>query len=497
MLIWIVTELCILFFIIIINSHYFIIVQIYNLYSPMPTNNHSQLTWSIGFCAIYLISTILFTYLPRDAYVKAVGYTSVAMMLASFTSDLVGFGISMRGISPSYTLLFTIAISSSGIGVGVILLGCIMDTIPSEGQLYILGKSNQTKRDTIRRLGNPPVRSISPDITAPMFQPSSSPAASTPKYALILDSPVHLKPYDFNTKAEWESNDLDKAYNANTHSVNRIPFEDDLTVNTEKTRSNIKLYIFTLTNKQFMFWLFVYGITRAVHTVIMTLWTLMILEYDRNSIRYAGLIGAISYATASCCVLCLEHVHAISYFLKSMSFRQGAIAVACALVISFGLLASLSYSRTAITIAASLIGYHIVTEVLLVIIASSMGKQVLDCFYMAQKEQCQESVSSKSSYGAITSNHTLTNNFAREIGNHTHAKLKRVHLFMMTLRFAVSMFCQSVLQIVIWPKWGCLNNVFGINFPLHWQFLAYSFSLCVAGCLSLILFAPRWRGKNN
>ena len=73
---------------------------------------------------------MLFANLPRDAFLRAASYSSVAMMAASLTSDYMGFGLAMRHKDSSYMFTFYLTIASSSAALLLVVMGSVANVIP-------------------------------------------------------------------------------------------------------------------------------------------------------------------------------------------------------------------------------------------------------------------------------------------------------------------------------------------------------------------------------
>ncbi|EGD73988.1 hypothetical protein PTSG_05683 [Salpingoeca rosetta] len=411
----------------------------------------SQLTWTTGFCAIFLVTAVLFTHLPRRAYLIAAGYSSVAMMAASFTSDLIGFGLAMHSKHPTYLFTFYVAIASSTLACLIILFGALSGIIPNSTSSHAFSSANPSP---VKALSIQHDDMVSIASASPLLVPSpatdttdttrTSPATTShasshdgasctcnaAATAAAADGADNHQPHALHSNAFLHSDTayinctlqahhaLQRDHGGGQHSRSCVlsaaaatltttaaasssssctttaaaatsttpptaSYSSSSGVSTVSSARTTRIFLRALKHPRLLLWLCSYAVLRAVHTVVITLWALLVLDYDRHNIKFNGLVGATTYGVASAVVLSLQYVDSVHAAVQRLRSHASFPFAACMLLAAGLTLVALSYCRSIITIGACLAVYHIITESFLVIAASFMGKYLQHVFVVS------------------------------------------------------------------------------------------------------------------
>eukprot|EP00043_Microstomoeca_roanoka_P000596 m.28191 g.28191 ORF g.28191 m.28191 type:complete len:502 (+) comp10402_c0_seq1:549-2054(+) len=388
----------------------------------------SQLTWSLGFCAIFLVTAVLFTHLPRRLYLKAAGYSSVAMMTASCVSDFIGFGLAMSKVHHSIEFTFYLAAASSTVGLFIIVVGSITNTIPSH--------SNRLRHSAA----------------------AETQAATT------------------------------------TAEVSVSPAVDEVDMNV----SLRSLGLTALRHSRLILWLLTYAIMRAIHTVAISLWSLLVLERDHAHVRYNGLVGAMTYIVASLGVLSLEHLPSLAKYIARLHQRQAYPFVVMILLVCGGLMIALAHCHSILAVGTCLVLYHLFAEAFFVVAATYMAKhlqQIMLNVFLGNKPQL-------GSTGAGDEAHVLKSDIVADRfllllqSQHAQRLYHTLYLLLMTTRFSLGLVIQAVFQIIIWPRWGSLRNIFGLDLDVSAQLQAYGFALVACSALAFAIAVHVYRRQS-
>ena len=372
---------------------------------------------------------MLFANLPRDAFLRAASYSSVAMMAASLTSDYMGFGLAMRHKDSSYMFTFYLTIASSSAALLLVVMGSVANVIPPLPTSL-------------------PRCASSPDPPTATRRPKAHPEP-------VCSAAAHPD----QPSAPW------------TQAI------------AAATRC--------LRDYQVLLWLALYALVRAVHTTVMTLWSLLVIDFDHDHIHYNGLVVGVSYTCASAVVLALQHVPRCRRLVDVMASRCAAHAFCfAALLCSGGALVALSFARTIVTIGVALLLFHATAEVVLVIAAAHLGLRIASVSSRQPSARATEANPRRKQLPMYEQQHQQEQGQEREQeGAPGRQQPQRLYLLTMAARFVLSLCLQATLQLVIWPKWGRMHNIFGLKLSLAAQMQAYGAAMLVsaAACIPLAI----------
>lgn len=189
---------------------------------------------------------------------------------------------------------------------------------------------------------------------------------------------------------------------------------------------------------RFSAWFWLYALTRAVHTWIITLWSSLASDLAPGGAlapeAWIGLVGAAMY------MLAVVPVAALPRTARILTDGGTGVLASCLLLLLGGALACASATTTLLQLGLAMCVYNAAAETLLALAAARLARSIV----------CQPA-----------------------------SPLYETHyLGTMLLRFVAATILGSVLSLVFMPKWFTLANMFGVHLSLAQQFLAF-------GCASL------------
>ncbi|EDQ88335.1 uncharacterized protein MONBRDRAFT_26398 [Monosiga brevicollis MX1] len=196
--------------------------------------------------------------------------------------------------------------------------------------------------------------------------------------------------------------------------------------------------------RRFWFWLLSYCVARGAHTLCITLWSVLSADVDdREHVqRFNGLVLFLGYAAAALLVLAWG------------SLRRSDDHLALRAWLGLLIIMSLSLSTLALlhsypAFAILFVVYNCSAELLLVVVLVQLAALVVKATDL-----------------------------------HVRRDVLNVILF---ARFTISLTLQSLFQLGLFPKWGRLDNILGLDLPVRTQFVALGVLVAIlSACVGLI-----------
>jgi len=199
-----------------------------------------------------------------------------------------------------------------------------------------------------------------------------------------------------------------------------------------------------LKSQQLLLWLLVSAVTRGIHTQVVTLWPLVSLEIapECTQQRYNSLISFVAYLGAAVAVL-------LPAKFNKVTAKYARFAVAPALLVCSLLLVAVSVSKELWQLGLLLTAYHSCSEFLLTI------------------------ASARIAHAALAACHDCT--------------LDVQYMASMSAKYFGSLLVQTMTMLVVWPRWGGLDNVFGLELEVRDQIKALGLVLVVAFMFTAVI----------
>lgn len=206
---------------------------------------------------------------------------------------------------------------------------------------------------------------------------------------------------------------------------------------------------------QLLLWLLVSAVTRGIHTQVVTLWPLVSLEIapECTEQRYNSLISFVAYLGAACAVL-------LPAKYNKVTAEYGRFAVAPALLLCSLLLMALSVAQELWQLGILMLAYHSCSEFLLTIASARIAHAAL--------------AAGRASGGMDVQ-----------------------YMATMTAKYVGSLLVETVTMLVIWPRWGGLDNVFGLDLEVRAQIKALGVVLVVAFMFTAVISCREFARRAN
>eukprot|EP00730_Choanoeca_flexa_P008044 TRINITY_DN12431_c12_g1_i1.p1 TRINITY_DN12431_c12_g1~~TRINITY_DN12431_c12_g1_i1.p1 ORF type:complete len:455 (+),score=83.06 TRINITY_DN12431_c12_g1_i1:116-1480(+) len=190
-----------------------------------------------------------------------------------------------------------------------------------------------------------------------------------------------------------------------------------------------RLSLATLSNRRVVFWLICYSSLRAIHTLIIMLWGILSASIapDPKVQRYNGLITFFGYGLGTLGVWRLaarkQQWHAYAETLTTVTFLTGG----CLLVAMASTTQLWQYGILHVI-------YNGATETIMALLITQLAWAI------------------------------------KALPHIDHSNDQAMFAISMGVRFAVSLSLQALLQLALYPNWGRLSNMFGLDLNVRQQF---------------------------
>jgi len=199
-----------------------------------------------------------------------------------------------------------------------------------------------------------------------------------------------------------------------------------------------------LRSGQFLLWLGVSAVARGVHTQVVTLWPLISMDIAPacEMQSFNALISFGAYLCAALVVLLPAHFSAFTSL-------YGHFAIPPCFLICSVLLLAIASADSLLGLASLLVVYHSLSELMLTIASAKIAASIITVPSQSQQTELQ-------------------------------------YMSAMSLKYLASLAVQTVSMLIIWPRWGGLDNVFGLQLSVRDQFSGLACMLVIVFCISML-----------
>jgi len=194
-------------------------------------------------------------------------------------------------------------------------------------------------------------------------------------------------------------------------------------------------------------WITTSAVVRGFHTQIITLWPLLSLDIAYSEQAFNGMISSCAYIVAALVVLT-----PIKLELQVRTWANSLIL--CSFLSSALSLFAMSAADDLWVLGLMLVCYHCISEFILAVAAV----QILSSMKTDCKSKLYESQ----------------------------------YLAMIASKYILALVVQGASQLFIWPRWGHVNNVLGMDLTVKDQFLAFSYVYVAYVGFVLVAHLARW-----
>lgn len=202
-----------------------------------------------------------------------------------------------------------------------------------------------------------------------------------------------------------------------------------------------------LSSSKLLAWVSVSAITRGVHTQVETLWSLISLDIVPGcwEQRFNPLISFAAYLGAAVVVV-------IPAWFPNSTAAHGHLLVAPCLLACSAALFLAGEAQSLLFLGILLVVYHSCCELLLTVASAQIARAALEA-----------DAATRLTEGPIR-------------GSDDGVQ----YMSAMVSKYMGSLLVETVLMLTVWPRWGGLENVFGLDLSVRKQMQGLACALCAA-----------------
>lgn len=214
-----------------------------------------------------------------------------------------------------------------------------------------------------------------------------------------------------------------------------------------------------LSSSKLLAWVSVSAITRGVHTQVETLWTLISLDIAPGcwEQRLNPLISFAAYLGAAGVVV-------IPAWFPYSTAAHGHLLVAPCLLACGTTLFLAGEAQSLLFLGILLVVYHSCCELLLTVASAQIARAALEAEAAARPRE----------------------------GTLRGSDDGLQYMSAMVFKYMGSLLVETALMLTVWPRWGGLENVFGLDMDVRKQVQGLAYALCAAVLLAIAMRC-KWR----